>query len=173
MSNPDSDIKEPLERETLEALAVKIARYANEADEKMIEAAKLIREARKRVKAGEAGKITWKTWARENIKLCDSRLRELQRIAKAEDPRKELERQRQMTRERVERHRDNKKLAALRNGGASVTEAAELEEDRQSLIAWAREAPIERVSETLAYIQQYDSAETVSNSGQPAVPSAI
>ncbi len=59
----------------------------------MIEAAKLVGEARKRVKAGEAGKVTWETWARENINLGDSRLRELQRIAKAEDPRKEIERQ--------------------------------------------------------------------------------
>ena len=59
----------------------------------MIEAAMLIREARKRVEAGEVGKADWETWARENIRLCDTRLRELQRIAKAEDPRKEIERQ--------------------------------------------------------------------------------
>ncbi len=59
----------------------------------MIEAAKLVGEARKRVKTGEAGKVTLETWARENIRLCDTRLRELQRIAKAEDPRKEIERQ--------------------------------------------------------------------------------
>jgi len=160
------------ERETLEALAVKIALYATEADEKTLEAAKLVGEARKRVEAGDAGDVTWETWARENIKLCDSRLRELQRIAEAEDPRKELERQRKMTRERVERHREKKKSAALRNGGARITEIAELEEDRQSLIKWAREAPIERVAEVLSDIQQYDSAETVSGSGQSAETAA-
>ena len=157
-------LKEP---ETLEILAEKIARYANEADEQMIEAAKLIREARKRIKAREAGKITWKTWARENINLCDSRLRELQRIAKAEDPWKELERQRQMTRERVERHRKKKKPAALRNGGASLTETAELEKDRQRLIAWAREAPIDRVTAVLSYTRKVDSADASSRSDEP------
>ena len=78
--------------ETLEALAVKIAQYATEADEKTIEAAKLVGEARKRVEAGEAGEVKWYTWARENIKLSTSRLRELQRIAAAEDPQKELKR---------------------------------------------------------------------------------
>ena len=63
---------ESVERETLEILAEKITRYANEADEKTLEAAKMIREARKRVEAGEAGDVTWEAWAREHIKLCDS-----------------------------------------------------------------------------------------------------
>ncbi len=163
---------ESVERETLEILAEKITRYANEADEKTLEAAMLIREARKLVEAGEAGDVTWETWAREKLKLGDSRLRELQRIAKAKDPQKELERQREMTQKRVERHRKKKKSAALRNGGASVTETAELEADRQSLIAWAESAPIDHVTETLTYIRQYDAAETVSNSAQSAEPSA-
>ncbi len=173
MPNLDSDTKEPLECETLEALAERIVSYANEADEKTLEAAKLIREARKRVEAGEADDPNWYSWAAKNINLSQSRLRELQRIAEAEDSRKELERQRKMTRERVERHREKKKSAALRNGGARITETAELEEDRQSLIKWAREAPIERVAEVLSDIQQYDSAETVSGSGQSAETAAV
>ncbi len=163
---------ESVERETLEILAEKITRYANEADEKTLEAAKLIREARKRVEAGDAGKIKWETWARENIKLSQSRLRELQRIAEAEDPREELERQRKMTRERVERHREKKKSAALRNGGASLTETAELEEDRQSLIAWAREAPLNHVTDVLSYARQVDSADANSRSDEPAETAA-
>ncbi len=67
---------ETFETETLAALAVKIARYATEADEKTIEAAKLIREARKRVEAGEAGEVKWYEWGRKNIKLLITRLRE-------------------------------------------------------------------------------------------------
>ncbi len=161
-------INETPETETLEALVEKITRYFTEADEKTIEAAKLICEARKRVEAGEVGKIKWETWARENIKLCDTRLRELQRIAKAKDPQKELERQREMTRERVERHREKKKSAALRNGGASVTETAELDADRQSLIAWAREAPLNHVTKVLSYARQVDSADASSSSDEPA-----
>jgi hypothetical protein len=172
MSNPDSDNIEPLEPEPLEALAERIVSYAKEADEKTLEAAMLIREARKRVDAGEAGDVTWETWAREKLKLGDSRLRELQRIAKAKDPQKELERQREMTRERVERHREKKKSAAFRNAGASLTETAELEAVRQSLIDWAREAPIDRVTEVLFYARKGDSEDTNSNSDEPAETAA-
>lgn len=43
-----------VETEPLETLAETIVRCANEADEKVLEAAKLIREARKRVESGEA-----------------------------------------------------------------------------------------------------------------------
>ena len=85
-------INESVETETLEALAVKIAQYATEADEQTIEAAKLFREARKRVEAGEAGEVKWCEWGRKNIKLLITRLRELQLIAAAEDPRKQLNR---------------------------------------------------------------------------------
>ncbi len=159
---------ESVERETLDILAEKITRYANATDEKMIEAAKLVGEARKRVKAGEAGDVTWETWAREKLKLGDSRLRELQRIASAKDPQKALERQQKMTRERVERPREKKKSAALRNAGASLTETAELEEDRQSLIAWAREAPLNQVTDVLTYARQVDSTDANSNSDEPA-----
>ncbi len=173
MTQPDSNINETLETEALEALAEKIARYATEADEKTIEAAKLIREARKRVEAGEAGDTNWYSWAPKNIKLSPSRLRELQRIAEAEDPRKELERGRKKTRERVERHREKKKSAPLRNGGASVAETAEMEDDRKSLIEWARSAPIDRVTEALSYTRQLESAATVSNPNQPVEPAAM
>ncbi len=92
MSDLDSNIKETLETETLEVLAEKIARYATEADERTIEAAKLICEARKRVEAGEAGDITWYSWAPKNIKLLITHLRELQLVAAAEDPRQQLNR---------------------------------------------------------------------------------
>ena len=172
MSNPDSDNIEPLEPESLEALAERIASCANPTDDKMIEAAMLIREARKRFAAGEVGKADWETWARENINLGDSRLRQLQRIANAKDPQKELERQQKMTRERVERHREKKKSAALRNAGASLTETAELEEDRQSLIAWAQSAPIERVTAVLSYARQVDAADANSSSDEPAETAA-
>ncbi len=77
-----------------------------------------------------------------------------------------------MTRERVARHREKKKSAALRNGGASLTETAELEEDRQSLIAWAESAPLNQVTEVLSYARQVDSADASSRSDEPAEMSA-
>jgi hypothetical protein len=158
--------------ETLEALAVKIARYANEADEKTIEAAMLLREARERLEAEGASTAEWYSWAGKNIKLSETRLRELLSIAEAEDPQKELKRQRNMTRKRVERHREKKKSAPLRNGGPSLKETAEIEEERQSLIEWARSAPLDRVTEALSYIRRFDSADAVSSSSQPAEPFA-
>ncbi len=85
-------VNETVERESLDTLAEKITRYATEADKQTIEAVNLIHEARKRVEAGEAGDTNWYSWAPKNIKLSMSRLRELQRIAEAQDPRKELER---------------------------------------------------------------------------------
>ncbi len=166
-------VNETVEKESLGALAEKIAQCATQADEHTITAALLIREARKRVEAGEAGETTWYEWARNNIKLSMSRLRELQRIAEAQDPRKELERIRKKTQERVERHREKKKSAPLRNGGSTVEVTAEMEDDRKSLIEWARSAPIGRVAEVLSYIQRFDSAAAVSNPDQPAEPSFI
>ncbi len=77
-----------------------------------------------------------------------------------------------MPQRRVERHREKKKSAALRNGGASVTETAELDADRQSLIAWAREAPIDRVTKVPFYARKVDPADTNSNSDEPAETAA-
>ncbi len=166
-------VNETVEKEPLATIAEKIARYATEADERTLKAANLIREARKRVEAGEAGDITWCSWAPKNIKLSLSRLRELQRIAEAEDPRKELKRFRKITRMRVERHREKKRSAPLRNGGATVEVTAEMEDDRKNLIEWARSAPIDRVAEVLSYIRRFDSADVVANPDESAEPAVL
>ncbi len=125
-------------KETLDVVARKIKEHAEKSDEYVIEAANLVAEARRRVKAGEAGNIKWYTWARENIDLSYSRLYELQCIAEADDPRKELERIRKLTRERVKEHRERK-----------AAEKRALEEERQDLIAWAKKAPIAEVRRVL------------------------
>ncbi len=78
--------KEPLER-----IAEQIREFATTADESTIKAALLVREARARLDAGELGDTTWYEWAPKNIKLKMSRLRELQRIAEAENPKAELD----------------------------------------------------------------------------------
>ena len=163
-------VNETVEKEPLETLAEKIAQCATQAEEQTIKAAFLIREARARVEEGEAGDITWYSWARKNINLSMSRLRELQRIAEAEDPRKELERIREKTQERVQRHREKKKSAPLRNGGATATVTAKPEDERQRLIEWAQSAQLDRVADVLSFIQRFDSAETVPNPDQPAEP---
>lgn len=163
---------EIVENEPLEAVAEKITQLATAADEKTIEAAILVREARERVEAGEAGETTWYSWAHTNIKLSESRLRELQRIAEAEDPHKELVRIREMNRKRVQRHREKKTSAPLRNGGAVVKETATVEDSRHRLIEWARSAPLDHVGKVLSYIEQFDPAETPSESSLPSETAA-
>jgi len=85
-------VNETVEKVPLETLAKEIAQHATQGDRQTIEAAMLMRAARSRIENGELGETTWYEWARKNIKLSETRLRELQRIAKAEDPQKELER---------------------------------------------------------------------------------
>lgn len=113
-------VNETVDSGSLETLAKEIAKCATQADEHDIRAALLVREARKRVDAGEAGNITWYEWAPKNIKLSESRLRELQSIAGAKDPKAERQRLRELNNERVKRHRKQKKTAPLRNGGAAT-----------------------------------------------------
>ena len=136
--------------EPLDVVARKIEEHAKKSDEHVISAAMLMREARRCVKAGDAGDITWESWALKNINLSPSRLRDLQRIANADDPAKELERQRRLTRMRVEKCREK---------GAAA--ASTLEQERKDLIAWAKNEPIEKVRRVLKQIgKQADKAPT-------------
>ncbi len=145
---------ETFETETLEALAKKITQYATEADESTIKAAFLVREARLRVEAGDAGDTTWEDWAVTNIKLSPSRRRELQQIAKADDPGKELERIRGMTQKRVAEHRAKTKSASLRNGGDTARQAVQLAPEREQLIEIARSAPLSHIEKLLSLAQE-------------------
>ncbi len=74
---------------------------------------------------------------------------------------------------RVERHREKKRSAPLRNGGATVEVTAEMEDDRKNLIEWARSAPIDRVAEVLSYIRRFDSADVVANPDESAEPAVL
>jgi hypothetical protein len=137
-----------LGKEPLDIIARKIAEHAVQADEHVIKAAMLVREARQRVEAGEVGNITWYKWGLKYIKLSPSRLRELQRIAAAEHPYKELERQRRASQKRVEKHR--RKNAA---------EWRAMAKERKQLRIWAEEAPIEDVKWILDRIQRRSHSE--------------
>jgi hypothetical protein len=116
--------EENFETGSLEDLAERIVECANEADEKTIEAAQLVREARRRVDDGEAGDTTWTDWAKANTGLSATRLWELQRIADAENPRLELERLREDARKRAKKHRQKKEAemaTPLQNRGQKTT----------------------------------------------------
>ncbi len=135
---------------SLDEVARKIEENAEKSDEHVITAAKLMLEARRRVIKGEAGDTTWPKWAPDNIKLSFSRLRELESIARADDPREEIERLRELTLARVKKHRAKK--AAEKTGA----EKSSLESERKDLIAWAKTAPIEEVQRVLEQVASND-----------------
>ena len=141
-------------KDTLEIVAGKITTMAKKSDDFVISAAMLVREARQRVKSGEAGPgVRWEAWAAANIKLSKSRIRELQRIGDADDPNAELERIRGRTLERVQRHREKsaEQKTPLRNGARPADES--LEPERRQLIEWATDASLEDVQWVLREIQ--------------------
>lgn len=148
--------EETVETETLKTLADQINKCVEAADVQIVEAAKLIRTARDHFDKDKKGQTTWEHWAREHIKLSESRLRELLRIANADDPQGELDRLRGLNKARQARHRrkNNKKTAPLRNGVESEGISVNLEDERHYLLDWTRSAPIEHVARVLAYAKQ-------------------
>ena len=129
--------------EPLNIVARKIEEHAKESDEHVISAVILVREARHRIEKGEAGSVKWFEWAPANIHLSNSRLYEIQCIAEADDPARELERQRKRTRNRAKKHHEKK-----------AAEAGRLDEERRNLIAWAKKAPIDEVRRMLELIEK-------------------
>ena len=48
-----------------------------------------------------------------------------------------------------------------------------MEDDRKSLIEWARSAPLDHVAEVPSYIRRFDSAAAIANLDQPAEPAVM
>lgn len=150
------------DNDSLEVLVRRIEEKANAADEHVIEAAKLIAQARARIGAGEEGEgVKWAEWALKNIRLSPSRLYELQTIGEAQDPAAELERLRHLNRERQKdfRDRNSKKpvvtppqTEAGSNSEPKTQHAPDRksEPERAELIAWAKSAPLDEVRRILA-----------------------
>ena len=149
----DNDVKAVM---PLDQLARQIEEQSGKADQHVLKAAALVAEARERVEEGEAGPIKWMAWARKHINLSDSRLYELNAIAEAEDPVKELERIRKLTRERVKRHRERE--AAKQADEKAQAQKSSLEPARKQLIAWTKTAPLEEVERVLDQVAGRDKA---------------
>ena len=124
------------EAESLGTIAVKIVENVNKADDHVIEAAMLVREARKRVNEGKAGQlVTWSEWATKHIDLGESRLRELQRIADADDPKAELERIRAGNRERAAKHRAKQKEQISNSDSQNRRDVTSVENDGHNSVS--------------------------------------
>ena len=128
---------------SLQDLARQIESHANKADERTLAAALLVRQARARIEAGEAGiGVKWFEWALKNIQLSKSRLSELQSIAQADNPQAEMERRRQMTNDRQKRKRERD------------VQAARMQEPvRKQMSAWLKDAPCEMIEKYWRSIQ--------------------
>lgn len=125
------------DKEPLNIIARKIAEHSNQfekSSDHVIRAARYFKEARERIEAGEDGEITWFAWAMTNINLSPSRLRELQTIAEAENPDKEVKRLRELNRRRVQKYRKRKEI-----------ERKLLEKPRRCVIEWAKSADLAQV----------------------------
>lgn len=137
--------------EPLDVIAQKITAHASKSNQQIVAAALLADQARRRVASGEAGDVTWTEWAKQNIGLSPSRVRELVRIGGSSDPLAELERIRRWGAERVRKHRAGllpRSQAPLVTAQATPAPA----DERAQLIMWARSAPIEQVRKALAVI---------------------
>ena len=87
-------------------LIIEITRESDDADEQTIHSALMLRQLRLRVEAGELGpNVIWYEYALQAVKLGKSRLKELDKIARAKDARSELNYLRRLAVERAKRHK--------------------------------------------------------------------
>ena len=133
---------------TLDDLAASIIEYSNAADDQLIKAAKLMQQAKTLIEAGEGNGLSWQDWVDQNIQLKRSRVYELLRLAKAEDPGAELERLREENCERQARYQARKKANPLNNGFKSAVISASLPAETIPAI----EAPAAAVGEMVTAI---------------------
>jgi hypothetical protein len=93
---------------TLDELAKEIREEANKGDERLLNAAMLLRELKHRIEAGEAGVgVKWTEWARDKFGRKKTWIRNLDLIASAKDPIAELERIRKDGCERQRKYRQS------------------------------------------------------------------
>jgi len=107
---PAAVLKRPLNTNTesictklsIPDLIIEITKKSDNADEDTVRSAMQLRELRLRVKAGELGpNVNWYEYALRAVQLGKSRLKELDRIARAKDPHHELNRLRKLAVERA------------------------------------------------------------------------
>jgi hypothetical protein len=111
-------------REPLDVLAGKIRAFLQKSDDQRISAAALLTEARERVGAGEAGKVTWQEWCKLNVERSPRDVRRLLALAKADDPAAKAEQDRKAAREGMARSRLRTNVSPLRVDVAPLEAAA-------------------------------------------------
>ena len=119
-------------------LIFEITRKSDNADDQTIHSAMMLRQLRLRVQRGELGpNVNWYEYALHAVKLRRSRLKELDRIANAKDPRHELDRLRHLAVERAKNHK------AKSAKDETLTE----KQMRDKVARFAKKGPVEQVRE--------------------------
>jgi hypothetical protein len=145
-------------------LIVEITRESDDADDQTIHSALMLRQLRIRVQAGELGpNVNWYEYALQAVKLSKSRLKELDKIARAKDPCVELNYLRHLAVERAKRHkprsaideplsdqqmRDKVKAFARKASAAQLEILARLCEPMPALpkvLLFAKDGPVDQV----------------------------
>src|SRR5215472_12940602 len=93
--------------ENLSDLADQINVCLTKSENYRVTAGKHLIEAQQRVRAGEAGEITWEQWLRKNIKRSPGDCRKCMALARGEDPETAAAAERTKSREAMRRHRAN------------------------------------------------------------------
>ncbi len=101
--------------------------------DRTVAAAVLLKQAQDRIERGEGDGITWDEWLKANVKLKKTRVRDLLKIAEADDKAKAVLNLREKTRKRTADCRANK-----------CKDPA-----REALVKWVRDAPLATVKEAL------------------------
>lgn len=164
-------------REVLVKLADRINAAVLDLDDKTIKLAKLLLKSRDCFPDTRDGREEWMTWAKENIHLSDSRVRDLMRIAKAKDPLAEKKMLNAKNAKRQSTYR-NSKAAAL---AASATSDA-LSDVTASPVPDEHEILTEKFAElartwargkSVAELQRVMSEITDSGDGFPEMPAFL
>src|SRR5262245_33961427 len=149
--------------ELLEA-AQKIERRLRESDQKVLEAAALVVQCKKRFDRFEV-RATWRQWSQTALSFGQARLYELLRIGQAADPQTELELQRDERRQRQARY----SAARITVPNAPADLEPSLKPPQKRLIAWIKTASPQQVQFVLSILDKSQHRSAVSHAA-PVAP---
>ncbi len=123
---------------TLDELASKIELEANSGDTRLLATAKLVRELKRRIEAGEAGEgVKWTVWGEQRFGRKKTWLHNLNAIASAKDPRAAIRAYHRKNAEKQKRHND---------------QLIERNPERAAVVKLVRKIDIEHVRKVRKYI---------------------
>jgi hypothetical protein len=138
----------------LSRLAIDIRAHVSVDDDRSITLGRMLLDSRRHFNKGKIGNRDWNRWLKESeINLRSTRIRELLRVAMAADPRMEHRKQKDQNNGRQRKHREAKRVASVPNVERIIDESP-LAPERERLIAWATNAPLNDVEVILAEIDK-------------------